>query len=102
MSMPGLFKGRAWQYKVRGKRGSPFPRSFAERYPPGQGVGMATEGQHAGRGFADRLQFYLPRIVLSPTILAATIFIYGFILWTAWISLTRSGLLPRYELAGFL
>jgi len=30
------------------------------------------------------------------------VFIYGFILWTAWISLTRSGLLPRYELAGFL
>ena len=63
---------------------------------------MATEGQYAGRGFTDRLQLYLPRIVLSPTILAAVIFIYGFILWTAWISLTRSGLLPRYELAGFL
>lgn len=63
---------------------------------------MTTEGQHAGMGFAGRLQLYLPRIVLSPTILAAVIFIYGFILWTAWISLTRSGLLPRYELAGFL
>ena len=63
---------------------------------------MTTEGQHAERRFADRLQLYLPRIVLSPTVLAAVIFIYGFILWTAWISLTRSGLLPRYELAGFL
>ena len=63
---------------------------------------MATKGHYDGMGFADRLQQYLPRIVLSPTILAATIFIYGFILWTAWISLTRSGLLPRYELAGFL
>jgi len=63
---------------------------------------MATEGQYAGMGFADRLQVYLPRIVLSPTIAVAVVFIYGFILWTAWISLTKSGLLPRYELAGFL
>ena len=63
---------------------------------------MALEGRKAGSGFTHRLQLYLPRIVLSPTILAAVIFIYGFILWTAWISLTRSGLLPRYELAGFL
>ena len=63
---------------------------------------MVTEGRHAGREFVERLQLYLPRIVLSPTILAAVIFIYGFVLWTAWISLTRSGLLPRYELAGFL
>ena len=50
----------------------------------------------------DRLQVYLPRIVLSPTIAAGVVFIYGFILWTAWISLTKSGLLPHYELAGFL
>ncbi|UCF87938.1 MAG: sugar ABC transporter permease [bacterium] len=59
------------------------------------------EGRRSGRGFAERLQFYLPEIVLSPTVLAAVIFIYGFILWTAWISLTNSGLLPRYDLAGF-
>lgn len=60
------------------------------------------EGRRSGRGFAERLQFYLPEIVLSPTVLAAVIFIYGFILWTAWISLTNSGLLPRYDLAGFI
>jgi len=62
---------------------------------------MTSEGRYAGTGFAQRLQRSLPGIVLSPTILAAVIFIYGFILWTAWISLTNSGLLPRYELAGF-
>ena len=63
---------------------------------------MLPEDQKPGGRFADRLQLWLPRIMLSPTILAAMVFIYGFILWTAWISLTRSGLLPRYELAGFL
>ncbi len=63
---------------------------------------MALTGSQTRMRFADRLQLYLPRLVLSPTIAAAVVFIYGFILWTAWISLTRSGLLPRYELAGFL
>jgi glucose/mannose transport system permease protein len=63
---------------------------------------LALTGSQARMRFADRLQLYLPRLVLSPTIVAAVVFIYGFILWTAWISLTRSGLLPRYELVGFL
>jgi glucose/mannose transport system permease protein len=63
---------------------------------------LALAGSQTRMRFADRLQLYLPRLVLSPTIAAAVVFIYGFILWTAWISLTRSGLLPRYELAGFL
>lgn len=43
----------------------------------------------------------LPKIVLAPTTLAAMLFIYGFILWTAWISFTKSRMLPRYDLAGF-
>jgi glucose/mannose transport system permease protein len=42
----------------------------------------------------------LPKIVLAPTTISAMIFIYGFILWTAWISFTKSRMLPRYELAG--
>jgi glucose/mannose transport system permease protein len=63
---------------------------------------MLDKEHNQGRRFPDRLQLWLPRIVLSPTVLAGVVFIYGFILWTTWISLTRSGLLPRYELAGFL
>ena len=63
---------------------------------------MSREGRNVSGGFSQRLQVYLPKIVLSPTVLAAVIFIYGFIVWTAWISMTRSGLLPRYKLAGFL
>ena len=63
---------------------------------------MTNEGRQTGMRFAGSLQRYLPGIVLSPTILSAVVFIYGFIMWTAWISLTESGLLPRYKLAGFL
>ncbi len=44
----------------------------------------------------------LPKLVLAPTMAAAIVFIYGFILWTVWISLTNSKILPNYELAGFI
>jgi glucose/mannose transport system permease protein len=44
----------------------------------------------------------LPRIVLGPTFICALVFVYGFILWTAWLSFTESRLLPRYEFAGII
>jgi glucose/mannose transport system permease protein len=55
-----------------------------------------------GMGWRDRIEAALPRIVLGPTLLCAILFIYGFIAITAWLSLTESRLLPRYELAGFV
>lgn len=54
------------------------------------------------RPLRDRVEAALPRLVLSPTVLAGLIFIYGFILWTAWLSFTESRLLPRYEWAGLV
>ena len=44
----------------------------------------------------------MPKIVLGPTLLCALIFVYGFILWTGWLSFTESRLLPRYEFAGLV
>ncbi len=44
----------------------------------------------------------MPKIVLGPTLAVALIFVYGFILWTAWLSFTESRLLPRYDLVGFV
>jgi len=52
--------------------------------------------------FSDYLETALPKVVLGPTLLVGLIFIYGFILWTAWLSFTESRLLPRYELAGLV
>ncbi|MDA7426745.1 carbohydrate ABC transporter permease [Thalassococcus lentus] len=40
--------------------------------------------------------------MLAPSFIAMLIFVYGFIGWTAWVSLTRSRLLPRYEIEGFI
>jgi len=40
--------------------------------------------------------------ILLPSIILIAIFVYGFIAWTVYISFTRSGVLPRYEWAGFV
>jgi glucose/mannose transport system permease protein len=51
------------------------------------------------RAGSDRL---VARLVLSPTVAVAAIFLYGFALWTGWISLTGSTLLPNYDFAGLV
>lgn len=43
----------------------------------------------------------LPLIVVSPLFAISLFFVYGFILWTIYISFTRSGVMPVYELTGF-
>jgi glucose/mannose transport system permease protein len=48
------------------------------------------------------LQDHLPKIVLAPSFAAVVVFIYGFIGWTAYISFTKSKLLPRYQFEGLL
>jgi glucose/mannose transport system permease protein len=42
----------------------------------------------------------LPKAVLAPTLLVSLIFVYGFIAWTAYLSLTPSRLLPNYDFVG--
>lgn len=42
----------------------------------------------------------LPKLVVAPTFLCALIFIYGFILWNAWLSFSTSRMLPKYDWAG--
>jgi glucose/mannose transport system permease protein len=54
------------------------------------------------RGLADYVEIALPKIVLGPTLICGLLFIYGFILWTGWLSFTESRLLPRYDFAGLL
>lgn len=57
-------------------------------------------------GPSGRLTVYietaLPKIVLGPTLVCALVFVYGFILWTGWLSFTESRLLPRYDFAGLM
>jgi len=46
---------------------------------------------------ADR---WLVRTALSPTFVVAAVFLYGFAVWTGWISLTSSTLLPNNDFVG--
>jgi glucose/mannose transport system permease protein len=45
---------------------------------------------------------WLARLALSPTIAVAIVFLYGFAIWTGWISLTSSTLLPNDDVMGFV
>ena len=60
----------------------------------------AEQSGTAAFSWPDRLENLLPKLVLAPTTAACLVFVYGFIFWTAWISFTKSRLLPRYDLAG--
>lgn len=48
------------------------------------------------------LERTLPKLVLAPSAVVMLVFVYGFIAWTAWVSFTRSRLLPRYEIEGLI
>ncbi|WP_229421798.1 MULTISPECIES: carbohydrate ABC transporter permease [Massilia] len=43
----------------------------------------------------------MARLMLAPTILMSLVFVYGFIVLTAFLSLTESRMMPRFEYAGF-
>lgn len=68
---------------------------------------MATTSQRlvdarvvwAGRWRA-RAQDLLPKLVLAPSFAAVLLFVYGFIAFTGYLSLTNSTLLPSFEIAG--
>jgi glucose/mannose transport system permease protein len=43
---------------------------------------------------------WLPKLVVAPSFGAILIFVYLFILWTVYISFSKSGVMPNYALAG--
>lgn len=48
----------------------------------------------------DRLQLWLPRLVVAPTFVLVGIGIYGFMIWTGVLSFTSSSFLPVYDFVG--
>ncbi|WP_159948971.1 sugar ABC transporter permease [Rhizobium sp. 18065] len=48
----------------------------------------------------DRLQEFLPKLVLAPSFVVIIIFVYGFIAYTGFLSLTDSKMLPSYNFVG--
>ena len=51
---------------------------------------------------ADRLEVWLPKLILAPTTLAMIVCMYGFILWTGALSLTKSRMLPQWDFVGLV
>ncbi len=48
------------------------------------------------------IEVMLPRIIVAPTFLIMLVFIYGFIIWNAWLSFSTSRMLPKYNWAGLI
>jgi glucose/mannose transport system permease protein len=61
---------------------------------------IASEARPTDRAIG-WLQGQLPKLVLSPSLAAILVFVYGFILWTIILSFSKSKILPVYKLAGF-
>lgn len=51
--------------------------------------------------FRTRLQVWLPKLVLSPSLAMALVFVYGFIIFTVYLSFTDSRILPSFGWVGF-
>jgi glucose/mannose transport system permease protein len=57
----------------------------------------SIESARTSRGIED----WLPRLVLAPSFAALILFVYGFILFTVYLSTTSSTLLPVFDFIGF-
>src|ERR1700746_3165885 len=49
-----------------------------------------------------RIRSLAAKVVLSPTVLVMGVCFYGCAMWTAYLSITRSALLPNYQFAGLV
>ncbi|MEH6832959.1 MULTISPECIES: carbohydrate ABC transporter permease [Falsihalocynthiibacter] len=51
--------------------------------------------------FKTRLQNWIPKLVLSPSVAMVFVFVYGFIIFTVYLSFTDSRMLPSFGWVGF-
>ena len=58
----------------------------------------ASSAPIGGRTWAQEV---LPKLVLAPSLAAILLFVYGFILFTGYLSFTNSKILPNFDLIGF-
>src|SRR6202167_5158674 len=60
----------------------------------------ANKSIHAKASFRDALSAWTPRLVIAPGALASLIYVFGFTLWTLYISMSNSTMLPTYRFVG--
>jgi glucose/mannose transport system permease protein len=61
---------------------------------------LTRVAESVGRDLRGWLQEALPRVVLAPSFAVILLFVYGFILFTVYLSFTDSKILPRFGLVG--
>jgi glucose/mannose transport system permease protein len=61
----------------------------------------ATTRRKLGPSLRGWFQDWLPRLVLAPSLLLVLVFVYGFNLWTLFLSFTNSKAFPTTNLIGF-
>src|ERR1700761_4494932 len=60
----------------------------------------ANEPPRATPGFRDTLGAWTPRMAVAPGAIASLVYVFGFTLWTLYISVSNSTMLPTYNLVG--
>jgi glucose/mannose transport system permease protein len=63
-------------------------------------VTQATPRKARAEGGFGWLEAHLPKIVLAPSFALTLVFVYGFILWTVYLSFSKSRMVPNYAFAG--
>ena len=61
---------------------------------------QATPRKARTEGGFGWLEANLPKIVLAPSFALTLVFVYGFILWTVYLSFSKSRMVPNYGFAG--
>ena len=61
---------------------------------------MSPAARGSFKTASDRLDRWLPKIVVSPLFATSLFFVYAFIAWTVYVSFTKSGVMPDYTFDG--
>jgi glucose/mannose transport system permease protein len=60
----------------------------------------ANESIPAKASLGEKLGAWTPRLAIAPGVLASFIYVFGFTLWTLYISVSNSAMLPTYKFVG--
>jgi glucose/mannose transport system permease protein len=67
---------------------------------PSPNAPSANESIQAKASFRETLGAWAPRMAIAPGALASLIYVFGFTLWTLYISMSNSTMLPTYKFVG--
>ena len=59
-----------------------------------------NESIHAKPSFREKLGAWTPRLAIAPGVIASLVYVFGFTLWTLYISMSNSTMLPTYKFVG--